>query len=356
MDRRRLTGIALALASACGYGSGPLLAKSVYAAGVGWMPLLVWRFVIAAAISWAWLMLRGGGPSAVLRDLRLMGRRRVLIFLGLGVFFTINAATYFWAIETVSASMASLIVYIYPAIVAVMTIRFGRTLEGKRPWIALGIVTLGVALTIGGVEAHAEPFGLILITASPVIYSIYIVLSARVAGERKGETADARGVDATPGFASSLMLVGSAITMIVVSIITAAPILPWQIPGGAWIGLIALAAVTAIAMQAFYAAAARIGAAQTSLVSTVEPVYTIVMATLLLGERLTLIQLAGGAFVIGGVILAQSSHLSRIAGGPRRVIRARRAAGESGIERNALPERADGLDEILGVAQQEVGR
>ena len=62
---------------------------------------------------------------------------------------------------------------------------------------------------------------------------------------------------------------------------------------------------TFIAIQTFYAGAQRIGAAQASLISTVEPIWTICLAALLFGERLTPIQLVGGALIIGGVLLAQ---------------------------------------------------
>jgi drug/metabolite transporter (DMT)-like permease len=58
-------------------------------------------------------------------------------------------------------------------------------------------------------------------------------------------------------------------------------------------------------VQAFYAGSRRIGAARAALVSTVEPVYTITLATLLFGERLTLVQVLGGALVIGAVLLVQ---------------------------------------------------
>jgi drug/metabolite transporter (DMT)-like permease len=64
---------------------------------------------------------------------------------------------------------------------------------------------------------------------------------------------------------------------------------------------------TALALQAFYAGTRRIGAAQASLVSTVEPIYTIALAALLFGERLAPIQLAGGALVVVGVLISQTS-------------------------------------------------
>ncbi|HTS15468.1 MAG TPA: EamA family transporter, partial [Candidatus Sulfotelmatobacter sp.] len=63
-----------------------------------------------------------------------------------------------------------------------------------------------------------------------------------------------------------------------------------------------------VAMQTFYAGARRIGAARAALVSTIEPVYTIALATLLFGEALTAVQLVGGALVIGAVLIAETGR------------------------------------------------
>jgi drug/metabolite transporter (DMT)-like permease len=80
-----------------------------------------------------------------------------------------------------------------------------------------------------------------------------------------------------------------------------------QIPTDAWAGLIGVGLVaTFIAIQTFYAGTQRIGAAQASLLSTVEPIWTIVLASLLLGEHLEPIQLVGGALILTGVVIAQT--------------------------------------------------
>ncbi len=63
---------------------------------------------------------------------------------------------------------------------------------------------------------------------------------------------------------------------------------------------------TFIAIQAFYAGAQRIGAAQASIISTVEPIWTIVLAYLLFGFTLTTTQLVGGALILVGVLIAQT--------------------------------------------------
>ena len=128
MDRRRLLGIALAAVSACGYGSGPLFAKSVYGSGLDWLALLYWRFLLAGLLVWAWALLVPANRAG----LRALPRRRVAALIGLGAFFVGNASTYYAALQYISASLASLIVYIYPALVAVLSIRFGHGLRGRR--------------------------------------------------------------------------------------------------------------------------------------------------------------------------------------------------------------------------------
>src|SRR5262245_27757313 len=184
MDRSRAIGIALVLVSACAFGSGALIGKPVYALGVGWVTLLAWRFTVGAGLSWAWLLARPEGRTA----LAASGRRAALVALGLGVIYGGNAGTYYAGLEAVPASLAALLVYIYPVLVAVLSIRYAQPLEGRRPWIALGLAVVGVAMSLGGIPAADMPpvTGLALLVASPIIYAIWIILAARLSGERAG--------------------------------------------------------------------------------------------------------------------------------------------------------------------------
>jgi drug/metabolite transporter (DMT)-like permease len=109
------------------------------------------------------------------------------------------------------------------------------------------------------------------------------------------------------------MLTATAIGWVIAAVATNRPWLPAQIPGDIWWALFGIGLVsTALAMQTFYAGARRIGAAQASLVSTVEPIYTIGMVALLLHEGLTPVQLVGGMMVIIGVIVAQTGQARRV--------------------------------------------
>ena len=305
MPRPAAIGIALVVISAFGFGSGALFAKPVYAAGVGWHVLMAWRFLIGAALVWVWVAF---SPSAR-RGLRGMDRRAVVVAIALGVLYTGNSSTYFAGLETVSASLAALIVYIYPALVAVLSLRIGRRLEGRRAWGALGLALAGVVLAVGNIEAAEMPpiSGLVLMVASPVIYSVWIVLAARLSGE--GRTGVGRGADtgANPTAAGALMLSATALAFWVSALALGRPVLPAEIPAAAWGGIAGVGIVaTFVAVQAFYAGAHRIGAARASIVSTVEPIWTIVLANLLFAEVLGPLQLVGGAMILAGVVIAQT--------------------------------------------------
>src|SRR3990170_6660592 len=305
MPSRLVLGILLTVVSAFAFGSGALFAKPVYAAGVGWHVLMAWRFLIGAIFAWGWVALSPGAR----RGLRRMDRRAVVVAIALGVLYTGNSSTYFAGLETVSASLAALIVYIYPALVAVLSLRIGRRLEGRRAWGALALALAGVALAVGNIDPTAVPptTGLLLMVASPVIYAVWIVLSARLAGERRSGVGHGGRGSVDPTVAGAVMISATATAFWVSALVVGRPVLPGQIPPDAWGGMAGVGIVsTFIAIQAFYAGAHRIGAARASLVSTVEPIWTIALAGILFGERLTPLQLVGGALILAGVVIAQT--------------------------------------------------
>ena len=309
MDRRRLGGIALILLSAAGFGSGSLFAQSVYGAGVDWLVLSSWRFLFGASLAWIWLL----ASPVRRRGLLDLDRRATVVALGLGVLYVGNSGAYYAGLETVSPSLAGLIVFAYPALVAVVSLRFGQRLEGRRAWLALGIALTGVALTIGGIDPDDAPplSGLVIVVTSMLIYVVWIVLAARLSGERRDTVGGESDSGAAASAATALMMTATTGVYWLWSLVTGRPVLPAQIPPEAWFGLIGVGVVaTFVAIQSFYAGTQRIGAAQASIISTVEPIWTIVLAYLLFGFTLTPVQLVGGALILAGVLLAQTGPSS----------------------------------------------
>jgi drug/metabolite transporter (DMT)-like permease len=102
------------------------------------------------------------------------------------------------------------------------------------------------------------------------------------------------------------MMTGTWIATLILGIGVREPILPTQIPSAAWFGLMGIGVfAAAVAIQAFYASAARIGAAQASLMATVEPIVVIFLGITFLGEGFSPIRVVGAAVVLAGVLLAQ---------------------------------------------------
>lgn len=309
MDRRRVIGIALVLVSAAGFGSGTILAGPVYDTGVDWLTLVGWRFLIGASLGWLWVL--AARPRR--RAARRMTRGQVAVALGLGALYTGNAGTYYAGLETVPAALAGVLVYIYPVVVAVLSLRFAARLPGRRPWFALALALVGVVLALGGIDvAEAPPVsGLVLVMLSPLIYSVWIILSARLSGERRdrlgSDTPDEETAAGDAAVTTALMMTATGVVFAALSVVLGRPLDPGTVPTEAWAGIVSIGFVASfLAILTFYAGARRVGAAQAALVSTVEPVYIVLLAWLVLGPTLSTIQLVGAALILVGVVIAQT--------------------------------------------------
>ena len=314
MDRRQATGIALVVLTAFSFGSASVLSRPVYDTGMGWLGLVTWRFLIGTVLAWAWVAVSPARRSAVGN----LDRRQLAVTIALGVLFTGNAGTYYAALETVPVGLASVIVYTYPVFVAILSIRFATRLPGRRPWIALGLAIVGVVLALGGIDlSEAPPLdGFILLMASSLIYAIWIIASARLSGERRDRLAseDTARVGSTRDAAATtaIMITSTAVAYCAFTVVSGGSLDPRAVPAGAWPGLVAIGFLASfLAIQAFYAAVRRIGAARAALISTVEPVIIVVLASIFLGQYLAPIQFVGAACIMVGVVVAQTAPRPR---------------------------------------------
>lgn len=150
---------------------------------------------------------------------------------------------------------------------------------------------------------------LLLISLAPIAYSCWIVLQAWLTGERAHRAGGEAAADADPAVAAALINSGAATVYWAWSIVGGAPVLPAQIPGDAWPFILGIGCFsTFIAILGFTEGTRRIGAAKAALLSTIEPIWTITFAAVLLGERLQAPQIVGGALILLGVILSQTER------------------------------------------------
>jgi drug/metabolite transporter (DMT)-like permease len=281
----------MVLVSAITFGTLGIFAKFAYIAGLGTDQTLAFRFALAAIGMWALAMALGQNPLRLKRN-----ELGMLLVLG-AVVYTAQALTYFIALRSLTASVVVLIAYIYPSLVVLAGWLFLRRSVSMWHGLALLATFAGVALLVGGARFEVA-WGLVFAIASPMIYTGYILLGERVMG-----SVPAVG-------ASAVIMSGAAIAFCTLAALQHELRLPATAQG--WGVAVGIALIpTMIAISLFLASLPRIGAARASLLSTLEPVVTVLLAAALLGDRLSPLQLLGGALVLVAVITVQGLQLWR---------------------------------------------
>jgi drug/metabolite transporter (DMT)-like permease len=292
----RSSGTLMCLGSGAAFGAMAIFGKLAYGAGATVGTLLAVRFLLAAALFWT-LLLAGGGAHEV----RALSRRDVGVGLALGACgYALQSGCYFAALQRIDASLLSLLLYTFPAIVAVAAVALGRERIDGRRVAALGLSFGGLVLVVAGAGAGAlDPLGAALGLGAAVVYSTYILVSdglvARVA----------------PRVLSALVCTGAAATLTVGSALLG-QLRPGELTAAGWGWLACLAVVSTVAsISLFFAGLRRVGPTTASILATVEPLVTVLLAFLVFGERLGAVQLAGGALVLAAVLALHARRRSR---------------------------------------------
>ncbi len=281
----------MVVVSAIAFGTLSIFAKLAYRNGLGTEQLLAFRFSLAAIGMWAVAFAVGQSP------LRLTSRQAASLLAVGGVLYTAQAITYFLALRTLPASLAVLIVYIYPSLVVVAGWLFlGRHVS---PWHVGALIAsfVGVVLLVGAAQFQLG-IGLVFALAAPLLYTTFILISENVMSS------------VPPVAASAMMMAGTAVVLSVIALVQGQ--LSFPTTPKAWAISVGIAIVpTMVAISLFLAGLPRVGAARASLISTLELVVTVTLAILLLGDRFTPLEAVGGVLVLAAVVVVQAAHLWR---------------------------------------------
>jgi drug/metabolite transporter (DMT)-like permease len=286
----RSSGTLMCLGSGAAFGAMAIFGKLAYDEGANVGTLLAVRFALAAALFW--LLLPG-------REIRAIGARAAGAGLALGACgYALQAGLYFAALQRIDASLLSLLLYTFPAMVAAAAVALGRErLDGRR-LTALGLASGGLVLVVAGAGAGAlDPLGAALGLGAAVVYSAYILVSdgitARVA----------------PRALAALVCTGAAVALTVGSA-AIGELRPGELTAAGWGWIACLAVVSTVgAIGLFFGGLKRVGPTTASILATVEPLVTVLLAFLVFGETLGAIQLAGGALVMAAVLVLQAPRL-----------------------------------------------
>lgn len=281
----RGAGVLAVLASAAGFATVAIFIKYAYSAGATTLTVLTARFALAAlllALAARWQRVSLRLPRRVLAALLLLG------MFGYGLMAVLFAASLLY----VPASMAALLLYAYPAIVTLFAVGLGDETIHWRKALSLALCFAGLALVLGISSQQLSGSGIAFGLGSALVYAGYIVFSNRL-------------LKAVPALAAATYVcLAAALLCALAGIATGS--MDFDLPLQGWLSLLGIAFFgTVVGVLGFLVGMNRVGPAAASIISMIEPVITVLLAAVLLGDCLSWPQLSGGMLILGGILLLQ---------------------------------------------------
>lgn len=284
----RIIGVGFIVVSSIAFGAMAIFAKWAYQAGVSPISALFLRFTLAGIFMLTVMFLRKipFPRGKTLFGLFLMG------FIG----YTGQSFSYFTALTLAPAGMVAILLYLYPVLVTILSLIFLKHRMTRLDVIALLLALIGTALVIG-MEIGGKPLGIAFGIAAALIYSIYIIAGTNITRH-------------TDAFAASTVIILSTSLSYGILGIAQGIHLPTTPVGWGAVTAIALIS-TVVAIVTFFAGLKRIGPVNASMLSTLEPVVTVALSSLIFGETITASKIIGGAMILVTAILLAQRETTR---------------------------------------------
>ena len=278
-----MRGRAFAVAAGAAYGTLGISSTLFFDHGGTSFSLLVLRFCGGAAIFLAIALARRRPWPA--------RRARVLPIL-LGPAQLAATCCLFIGFQHASPGLVVLLFYIYPLLVTIGAgAIFGEELGARRA-VLLGVGMAGIVLTVGAPNA-ASGVGILSGLSAGAFTAVFILGSRHVM---------TRGADAFQFIA--LAYSGTAVAMLLAALVHGVDELSRPALGYAVLVVIAGTVIPALFL---YSAIRLIGAGAAVRLATIEPLTAVVLSFLVLGDSLSVAQVAGGAVLLTSVVLLATS-------------------------------------------------
>ena len=283
LNRRQMSGVAITLFSAIIAAWAPIFGKIAYRTGIDPYTVVALRTTLAVALLWVIYLARW---RAFIR----IHWHNLLGCIGMGMVNGIGSLFYYTSLQRLDASLASLLYALYPIWVFIFLSSSGHTISRMAVGrLALGLI--GLLLITGAGSTRLDSLGVMLMLASAAAYGWHLVLGQWILAD-----VDSRTV-------TLYVLTTMAVVVSLARVMGGGPLVPISTPG--WGAILSLAAVMAFSRLTMFAGLQRLGGAQTALLSITELLTTLLVAFVVLGERMSAPQWVGAAVLIVSVALVR---------------------------------------------------
>ena len=276
--------------AAIAFSGKAVIIKLAYRYGVDAVTLLALRMVFSAPFFalLGWWAARG-------KDIQPLSMRDRGMIVGLGLVGYYLASYFdFLGLQYVTAALERLLLFIHPTFVVLFSaLLFARRITG-RDIFAIVVCYVGIAIAFGH-DVATQPGNVVLgsfwVLLSALFYAAYLIGSGRIV-HRVG----------TLRFASYAGLV-SCVAVVTHYAVTRDVHVIFAQPAAVYgYGILMAVVSTVLPIVLTSEGIRRLGASHASIIGAVGPVATIFLGAAFLDEAITVLQLAGAALVLAGVL------------------------------------------------------
>lgn len=282
--KKTVNGLIYIIISSISFGIIPLLAKLAYNQGVDTFSVLTLRFIFASIFLLIYLLYKK-------ISLKLNVKQVLLIILLGFIGYSGTVVCSFVAYNYISVGLVTMILYLYPAIVTVLSFFIYKEKLQSKKIISLMMSLIGILLLIGGVNTRLNPLGVFYSLLASICYSIYVI------GLCHSEVKKLNTFVMT--FYVSLVSIFSAVGL---GLYTGQ--LNFKVNLYSIICIVLLALIsTVFALMAFIKGVKIVGPSKASICSNLEPIVSMASGYFILNQKVYINQIIGSAFVIGAILI-----------------------------------------------------
>lgn len=279
----RTLGMAVTMGAALALAINNVSLPYVYGAGWNAQSVVLTRFIFTTAVFGIVLMLAGRGFR--------LARNDAVHAVGSGVALAIGSLGLLGSFQFIPVSLAIVIIYTNPVLTAVMLSIWQRRAPSLVQILCLITAFAGVAIATGLDLSSLDPRGLVLAVMSAFSFALSFSWNSV-----KLRHADTMVVTLYMAIAGGL----ATAAFVLVSDSYRSPDDGWG-----WLLFLIPACCFTFAMLGMYEGVKRIGGGPAAMLMNLEPIFTIGLAPLVLGETLTPMHIAGGILVIASVYVSE---------------------------------------------------
>ncbi len=284
MKNLKMIGSLCIIGTTICYGLVPALSFMAYETGVVTETLLFDKFLYAAILMWAYILIKKI-PFKLNKDAAKTMIAVMISYIGI-------ATTLYLSFDYISGSLATIISFTFPAMVLAVEMFRGKESVRAKKIIAVALSLAGLCLIVWAPGMEVRILGVVFALACAGCYTVYTI-------SLSSENLKDMNSLVTAGY----VLLASAAFNFFRCLISGQPLFT---TGGEQLKfMILLAVVCAFAAILLFCLGVKlIGASNASIINTFEPVCACIFGYLLVGDLITTGMIVGGGLVVMAVLLA----------------------------------------------------